>query len=70
VTIYKVKVETTHAFSLEALQALWTYHRSGEPFGLRKAMTLARQLLSTNPEMDEQILEGHELMKEGDIDNG
>lgn len=55
--MHRIRVEVTHELSTEALQGLWAYWKD-EPFKLREAIALARELLSNNPEIEVQIHEG------------
>lgn len=62
---YRVRVAVTHKLHEETLRALWAYHRrEDEPFSIRKAIELARGLLSENPEMETQIQEGNTLLEQ------
>ena len=58
---YRVRVAVTHVLTEEALRGLWRYRRGNlGGFSVRKAIALARELLSDNPELEVQISEGLE----------
>lgn len=62
--LHRVLIKRTVQIDNESLRAFWAYHRGDDPFSIRKALSLFRDVLGENPDVDMQIIEGRERLAE------